>query len=64
MINSFTHYLKQQLNSVTENVSKLRILIEEKNCKKMIDQYYLYSDDVKQEDLEDAVYAGIFECTQ
>ena len=24
----------------------------------MIDQYYLYSDDVKQEDLEDAVYAG------
>ena len=29
-----------------------------KKIEKMIDQYYLYSDDVKQEDLEDAVYAG------
>ena len=27
-----------------------------KKIEKMIDQYYLYSDDVKQEDLEDAVY--------
>ena len=29
-----------------------------KKIEKMIDQYYLNSDDVKQEDLEDAVYAG------
>jgi carboxyl-terminal processing protease len=29
-----------------------------KKIEKMIDQYYLYSDDVKQDDLEDAVYAG------
>ena len=29
-----------------------------KKIEKMIDQYYLYSDDVKQENLEDAVYAG------
>ena len=30
-----------------------------KKIEKMIDQYYLYSDDVKQDDLEDAVYADL-----
>ena len=50
-----------QKDSVTAKQERAEKKTESKNLKKfekMIDQYYLYSDDVKQEDLEDAVYAG------